>query len=493
VRKYDIKTEVTVLGSICNSQYEDRKYKYLGLVKEEHFGSKPTQEIFKRVVALTSEGQKIPSFSALSRDPRLSEAAKQLISSSASVRFKNEADFSQGIKTLTLHFKGRQLADLHNKIAESLNAENVEDGFETLEGTIEHSLFKMRADGVEEKIWTGQASSTEMSELVKKALARPNSGSRFKTGWSIFDENIGGLEPGNVMLLTANTGGGKSVAALTLMVNMFRLGYNISYISLEMNEEEVMARLISNATGIAFEKIHKGTLNAAETVEVERQMERFHNSSTGSYRIYSPKQDYTIEQLFNQVQSAKNNVIILDYLGLVKPGAYGKNTSEEFQLRQMTRFAKRAAERMGCAVVLLAQLNDEGQIMYSKGIGHHVHYWLKWAAHVEDIERGFVVVENGKSRNSAKRDLYFTTDFAHMRMDNIERPAMPEAESSQQGQQGQRPQRPGHQPPRKPGTPPPKSPARPPNAARTRPGASMITNNSPRPGVMHMQVYDDMA
>jgi predicted ATP-dependent serine protease len=217
-------------------------------------------------------------------------------------------------------------------------------------------------------------------------------------------------------------------------------------------------------------------------------MDRFNNCSTGSLRIYCPKQDYTIEQLFNQVQSAKNDVIILDYLGLVKPGAYGKNTSEEFQLRQMTRFAKRAADRMGCAVVLLAQLNDEGQIMYSKGIGHHVHYWLKWAAHVEDIERGFVVVENGKSRNSAKRDLYFTTDFAHMRMDNVERPANLE-ESQDKPQQSNSKQ---HQPPRRPGTPPPKQPARPANAQRPRPGASMITNNSPRPGVANMELFSDV-
>ena len=92
---------------------------------------------------------------------------------------------------------------------------------------------------------------------------------------------------------------------------------------------------------------------------------------------------------------------------------------------------------MGCSIILLAQLNDEGQIMYSKGIGHHVHYWLKWFARDEDITRGFVVIENGKSRNSKKKDLYATTDFGHMRMDNVANPpGLEEYKQQQQAQSG---------------------------------------------------------
>jgi predicted ATP-dependent serine protease len=148
---------------------------------------------------------------------------------------------------------------------------------------------------------------------------------------------------------------------------------------------------------------------------------------------------------------------VLDYLGLVKPGNYGKNASEEFQLRQMTRYAKRMAERMGCAIVLLAQLNDEGQIMYSKGIGHHVHYWLKWFCRDEDLQRGFVVVENGKSRNAEKKDLYFTTDFAHMRMDCVANPPGLEELKQEKRSEGAGIKQSGN---RRPGMPP-KAPPKP--------------------------------
>lgn len=458
MRKYSTRTEIQVLGSICNSDIEDRRYKYLAQVKPEMFGSASSLEIYKRITRMMQDGQKIPSFEALADDPRISQSARQILAQARNMRFKNEADFNQGLKVLAAHFKGRQLLELQNKLAEVLNKEDVTDNFEDAEASLEETLFKLRADGVEEKIWTGGVGKTEMYDLAKQALMHATTGRRFKTGWGEFDDQIGGLEPGNVMLMTANTGGGKSVAALTMMSNMFRgHNLNVTYISLEMSEREVMERLLANTTGMEYSRIRKGQLNKEEKVDLMRQFKRFNDSSTGSYRIYSPKQDYTIEQLLNQVQSAKTDVIVLDYLGLVKPGNYGKNASEEFQLRQMTRYAKRMAERMGCAIVLLAQLNDEGQIMYSKGIGHHVHYWLKWFCRDEDLQRGFVVVENGKSRNAEKKDLYFTTDFKRMRMDSVANPPGLEELKQEKRSEGAGIKQSGN---RRPGMPP-KAPPKP--------------------------------
>jgi replicative DNA helicase len=437
MRKFDTRTEIQVLASIANSTHYN--FKYLGLVKQEMFGSPASQEIYQRISKLASEGGKIPSFEALARDPRLSQASRQIVVSARTVRYRSPADFEQGVKTLSTYYKARMLLDTHEKITAALSGDSIEDDFADIEGSLENTLFKMRTEGVEEKIWTGKAGKADLKDLAKRALDNASTGRKFKTGWGEFDENTGGLEPGNVMLITANTGGGKSVAAVTMLTNMYRgQNLNVAYISLEMNENEVMERMISNVTGEEFAPIHLGRLSPVRKAEILEKFDRFNDSSTGSLNLYTPKQDYTIEQLFNQIQSAKLDVAILDYLGLVRPGNYGKNATEEYQLRQMTRFAKRAAERMGCAVILLAQLNDEGQIMYSRGIGHHVHYWLKWFCRDEDIQRGFVVVENGKSRNAEKKDFYLTTNFKSMRMDNVANP--PGLEDFKKSQQEARPQ-----------------------------------------------------
>jgi predicted ATP-dependent serine protease len=207
---------------------------------------------------------------------------------------------------------------------------------------------------------------------------------------------------------------------------MYRgFGYKVTYVSLEMTEKELMERLLAMSTKTSAKRIRTGGLSAREQeIVLEKFRTEFHETSNGRYRFFSPKGDYDIEQLFALVQSQETDVLFLDYLGLLRPSSVGKNMTEEYQLRYATRVAKRIAEKMGCAIVLLAQLNDEGQIMYSKGIGHHVHYWLKWFGRAEDWERGYVTMEMGKSRNSKSQDLYMAADMDMLLMENITDPTV---------------------------------------------------------------------
>lgn len=464
-RKYDTKTEWQVLSSICNSRYPERRFKYYGLVNIEHFGHAETREVYSRISAHLERGAaQVPSFDVLADDPKLSLRSRTPLQSRIDP-YRSEADFTVALESLVSHAKTRELYKMFEALHKTLNDDEAGSDYSELEGKIESSLFKLRANVSEEKIIHGKAGSKEMMSLAKEALTFANNGRRFRTGWQEFDELTGGLEPGNVMLLTANTGGGKSVAALSMFANMYRgYGYNLTYVSLEMTDREVMERLLSNATGAEYSRMRAGNWSTRERADILKQFEdRFLNTSQGRCSIYSPKDDYTIEQILTQIQGQPNDVIFIDYLGLLKPGTYGgKQATEEFQLRQATRVAKRMAEKLGCAIVLLAQLNDEGQIMYSKGIGHHVHYWLKWMCKEEDIDRGFVTIEMGKSRNSRKKDLYCTTDFDHMRMDNVANPpGLEEYKAALASTGDKRVQRkPGDNGPpgKRPPPPPPKAP-----------------------------------
>jgi hypothetical protein len=125
MRKFDTRTEMQVLASICNSSFEDRQYKYLALVKRDHFGTPHVSEIYDRIVKSTDESGKIPSFAALADDPRLSQTARQLVATSRSQRYRNETDFKQGVSTLNTYFKARCLLQVHEQITAVLNGDAV--------------------------------------------------------------------------------------------------------------------------------------------------------------------------------------------------------------------------------------------------------------------------------------------------------------------------------------------------------------------------------
>jgi len=74
---------------------------------------------------------------------------------------------------------------------------------------------------------------------------------RTTTKWPLFDEQIGGgLARTEMLLFSANSGGGKSVALANLALNFAVQGLNVLYISLELSETMIAQRFDMMLTGI---------------------------------------------------------------------------------------------------------------------------------------------------------------------------------------------------------------------------------------------------
>ena len=85
------------------------------------------------------------------------------------------------------------------------------------------------------------------ARLEKLSLEPP----RTTTKWPLFDEMIGGgLARTEMLLFSANSGGGKSVALANLGLNFAAQGLNVLYISLELSETMIAQRFDMMLTGI---------------------------------------------------------------------------------------------------------------------------------------------------------------------------------------------------------------------------------------------------
>ncbi len=74
---------------------------------------------------------------------------------------------------------------------------------------------------------------------------------RTTTKWPMFDEMIGGgLARTEMLLFSANSGGGKSVALANLALNFAAQGLNVLYLSLELSEKMIAQRFDMMLTGI---------------------------------------------------------------------------------------------------------------------------------------------------------------------------------------------------------------------------------------------------
>lgn len=154
---------------------------------------------------------------------------------------------------------------------------------------------------------TGRLTESEEAEVL------------ISTGWDSVDEMIGGgVGRQELVLFTANSGGGKSVAMLNLGHNLLKRKLNGVYISLEMRDRVVAKRLDSMISRISGKNIFANKLKVGQAVEAAREqgygrffVKRMREGSTTADHIIS----YLRE--LEAVHGFKPDFVIVDYIDLM--------------------------------------------------------------------------------------------------------------------------------------------------------------------------------
>jgi archaellum biogenesis ATPase FlaH len=141
---------------------------------------------------------------------------------------------------------------------------------------------------------------------------------RISTGIAELDNMIGGgLSRQELILFTANSGGGKSMNMLNLAKNLLLQGYNGVYISLEMAEGVVTKRMDSMVTYVAQEHLLKEmTAVAAEIEKVGATAGKFYVKRMPENRTNINNIRSYIEQL-RQANGFEPDFIVIDYLDIM--------------------------------------------------------------------------------------------------------------------------------------------------------------------------------
>lgn len=144
------------------------------------------------------------------------------------------------------------------------------------------------------------------------------------TGWSDIDEALfGGISRKELLLVSANSGGGKSLVLANLGFNFINRGLNVLYISLELSEDTVAQRFDTMFTGISRKvwKDHTDEISTRITMEGESENTGILDiiqmpSGTTSYQIRA----YLKE--FNLHYGMMPDMLILDYLDKMAPNEH---------------------------------------------------------------------------------------------------------------------------------------------------------------------------
>lgn len=211
-----------------------------------------------------------------------------------------------------------------------------------------------------------------------------------------------------------------SQLAIQLCKNMSEYAESVAYVPLEMTEHESSARLMSNLSKVPMSKILQKKLAPGEKKAIKKSYMDYVTSlkkSGNRFTIFSPEEDLTAEEILLLLKPYNHKVIVIDYISLLK-GVDGEDSWQ--QLGKVARMCKIYAKNNNVIIILLVQINKEGEVRYSKALVEHANNALFFVATDETREAGVLNIKQVKSRNQAMFDFQLANDPETMTISDID-------------------------------------------------------------------------
>lgn len=430
-RVTDPKLELTALVSMMDSPDPVRSH-LLSNISEDHFGNDVTKSVYNRIQLSLTAGDSAPSVFSILGDPALTNEAKKLLKAGLpkkskggktlahrdSVKLVREAQ--KVVKNLEHYRITRHIYSIAETAANSIKDGNA--GKDTI-ANIEAELASIQRGDLQEEpvIRAGDGDDHLFSQIIGEAAV--DDGEIIKSGFKAYDNINGGFAKGNVTFLVSNYGGGKSVMGMQLGLNAYANGHSVLIISLEMSARKMWSRIWSNKARVNYSNVWNRTLKPKQVNKIKRARKAFQKHGKKHdcrFDIWCP----AILEPWSLVRKFKDShydMIIIDYISLVEKPADGSSNEERIRLGEIAAVFKKISKPsfLDCAIVTMAQLNDEDKIKYAKAMSEHADNVWWWRRGETEQETDEQMVNQDKARDGEMFGFPIRTELRYMTMRDV--------------------------------------------------------------------------
>ena len=291
--------------------------------------------------------------------------------------------------------------------------------------TMEEAVEKIRYSTSETKIV-----DYDIAEFASNALDRYEQDFKeeelISTGVESLDERLGGgFRKPNVVALGCGTQGGKSIISMNLGYSAYEQGLNVAYVTIEMSEEEFLARLHSRITGVPATNILMRDMNDNEKLTLRQKVlldtvnpkyrdradkylkeigtdllkftkhdmdknffeSEFYVKRTNTYYPIDIPSGCRLEIVRSKIIKLKEkrgcDVLIIDYAGIMDEILKGEQSWQSYS--NLWLRLKALARELDVLLISPVQAHDEGQLKYSTAVRDHIDVGLNWKRTDEDM------------------------------------------------------------------------------------------------------------
>ena len=353
---YSLEAEQAVLGCILIN--DNAGSVILGSLKSPAFYSKAHKTIYETMLEIYQKNKPVDYvtvISELEKKEKLNEVGGIEYITALTNAVPTAANFEHYTNIVKNDFILRELINAGQKII-SMAYEN-EDSVSALKFA-EKQIFDI---GENEAFSYLEQIGGSMNLVLDKfqTIASDRESLRgLSTGLFGLDKCTNGLQPGDLILLAARPGVGKTSLAMNI-VNHAALNENAvcAVFSLEMPKVQLAQRSLCSASYVSMEKALKGDLTPDDWASLWAANKKFQEAKI----FVDDSSMNTAMDVLSKCRKLKReqgrlDLILIDYLQLMQ-GKQGKDSNRQQEISEITRALKIAAKELNVPILLLSQLS----------------------------------------------------------------------------------------------------------------------------------------
>lgn len=195
-------------------------------------------------------------------------------------------------------------------------------------------------------------------EEITQLAEQKNHMAGVPTGFKDVDDLFHGFRGGDLIILAARPGVGKTSFALNLAVNAAKRGTAVTFFSLEMSAGQLVQRILCAEARVSLSKIRAGYISEgdwgaiADAMNSLSQLELYIDDSPG-LSILEARAKARRELR----KASGKGLIVVDYLQLMQPPQTRRDGNRAVEVGEISRGLKVLAKEMDMPVLALSQLS----------------------------------------------------------------------------------------------------------------------------------------
>lgn len=315
-------------------------------VTEKDFTSNENKKIIKAIKDIRLKREEVSMLTIKNRiDPSNRKILKYLSDLGKYVYKTNPKTAYEILKNNT---KKREVFKLSKKIQEEIRKEEEIDIY--IEKTIAE-LQKIEFQTEKENVFIELVSKT--AEQIEKNINKKKDYDYY-TGFFDLDALTDGLHDGELTIVGARPGVGKTTFSLQIANKIAEKNKQVVYISLEMSEEQIIQKMLAKKARVNSRKIRNGDLESDEIDKIGLAC-----GEISELPINILTKANTIQKIEIEARRMKNknklDLLIIDYLQLVR--SIGNFKSREQEVADISRTLKLLSLELEIPIIALCQLN----------------------------------------------------------------------------------------------------------------------------------------